>query len=88
MKTQEKSRKKGIPTTTDVIDFRPTEAIDTTVDPLHQLLAESRRWPLLTPAEEVELRALAAQGVTVTAQDVPSTRPVPLDDVLSGGAES
>ena len=46
------------------------------------------RYVFLTPAEEVELRALAAQGVTVTAQDVPSTRPVPLDDVLSGGAES
>jgi PTS system mannose-specific IIB component/fructoselysine and glucoselysine-specific PTS system IIB component len=42
------------------------------------------RYVFLTPAEEVELRALAAEGVTVTAQDVPSTRPVPLDDVLSG----
>jgi PTS system mannose-specific IIB component/fructoselysine and glucoselysine-specific PTS system IIB component len=46
------------------------------------------RYVFLTPAEEVELRALAAQGVTITAQDVPSTRPVSLDDVLSGGAES
>ncbi len=62
MKTLEKSRKKGIPTTTDVLDFRPTEAIDTTVDPLHQLLAESRRWPLLTPAEEVELSQRIERG--------------------------
>ena len=44
------------------IDFRPTEAIDTTVDPLHQLLAESRRWPLLTPAEEVELSQRIERG--------------------------
>jgi RNA polymerase primary sigma factor len=62
LKTLEKSRKKGIPTTTDVLDFRPTEAIDTTVDPLHQLLAESRRWPLLTPAEEVELSQRIERG--------------------------
>ncbi|HEV2723077.1 MAG TPA: sigma-70 family RNA polymerase sigma factor [Thermoleophilaceae bacterium] len=62
MKTLEKSRKKGIATATDVIDFRPTEAIDTTVDPLHQLLAESRRWPLLTPAEEVELSQRIERG--------------------------
>ena len=31
------------------LEYRPTEAVDTTIDPLHQLLAESRRWPLLTP---------------------------------------
>ena len=64
MKTLEKpqTRKKGIPTTNDVLDFRPTEAIDTTVDPLHQLLAESRRWPLLTPAEEVELSQRIERG--------------------------
>jgi PTS system mannose-specific IIB component/fructoselysine and glucoselysine-specific PTS system IIB component len=42
------------------------------------------RYVFLTPAEERELRALAASGVAVTAQDVPSARAVPLDDVLAG----
>ena len=41
------------------------------------------RYVFLTPAEEAALRALAARGVTVTAQDVPSARPVPLEDVLA-----
>ena len=50
--------KRGI-TTTNLLETRQTdyvpEAVDTTIDPLHQLLAESRRWPLLAPAEEIEL---------------------------------
>ena len=56
-------KKEGIKTT-QVIDIRPQtlEAIDTTVDPLHQLLAESRRWPLLLPAEEVELSQRIERG--------------------------
>lgn len=37
--------------------------------------------------EERELRAIAAAGVAVTAQDVPNARPVPLADVLSGRAD-
>lgn len=41
------------------------------------------RYVFLTPAEEEALRALARSGVTVTAQDVPAARPVPLDDVLA-----
>ena len=44
------------------------------------------RYVFVAPDEERELRALAAAGVTVTAQDVPSARAVPLDDVLSGRA--
>ncbi len=54
--------------TTTVLDaarqeahYQP-EAVDTTIDPLHQLLAESRRWPLLTPAEEVELSQRIERG--------------------------
>jgi RNA polymerase primary sigma factor len=43
---------------TSLANYTP-EAVDTTIDPLHQLLAESRRWPLLTPAEEIEL----SQGI-------------------------
>lgn len=35
-----------------------------------------------TPSEEQALRDIAAQGVEVTAQDVPSARPVPLEELL------
>jgi RNA polymerase primary sigma factor len=61
---QQSEKKEGI-TTTSVTDIRPApavEAVDTTIDPLHQLLAESRRWPLLTPAEEVELSQRIERG--------------------------
>jgi PTS system mannose-specific IIB component/fructoselysine and glucoselysine-specific PTS system IIB component len=44
------------------------------------------RYVFLSPQEEAELRALASYGVTVTAQDVPSARPVPLQDLLAGRA--
>src|SRR5688572_1515635 len=40
----------------------PEQAIDTTVDPLALLIAESRRWPLLTPAEEIELSKRVEKG--------------------------
>ena len=46
--------------------------------------AQRLRFVFVTPDEERELRALAAAGVNVSAQDVPSGRPVPLDDVLAG----
>jgi PTS system mannose-specific IIB component/fructoselysine and glucoselysine-specific PTS system IIB component len=46
------------------------------------------RYVFLTTDEERALRDLAARGVAVTAQDVPATRPVPLDDVLAGRGES
>ncbi|HMS03810.1 MAG TPA: PTS sugar transporter subunit IIB [Gemmatimonadaceae bacterium] len=42
------------------------------------------RYVFLTAAEEQVLRDLQADGVEVTAQDVPATRPVPLADVLAG----
>lgn len=42
------------------------------------------RYVFLAPDEERALQELAATGVTVTAQDVPSARAVPLPDVLSG----
>jgi PTS system mannose-specific IIB component/fructoselysine and glucoselysine-specific PTS system IIB component len=41
------------------------------------------RYVFLSPAEEAGLRAIAARGVVVTAQDVPSARPVPLDELLA-----
>jgi mannose/fructose/N-acetylgalactosamine-specific phosphotransferase system component IIB len=41
----------------------------------------------LSPQEEEALRALERSGIAVTAQDVPSARAVPLEDVLRGEAE-
>ena len=43
------------------------------------------RYVFLTPAERDALRALGARGVEVTAQDVPSARPVPLAELLAAG---
>src|SRR3712207_6004842 len=39
-----------------------TEITDTLTDPLAQLLAESRRWPLLTAADEIELAKRIERG--------------------------
>ena len=44
------------------------------------------RYVFLTPEEESELRELAERGIDITAQDVPSARPIPLTDVLNGSA--
>jgi D-glucosaminate PTS system EIIB component len=41
------------------------------------------RYVFLMPAEEDALRALAARGITVTAQDVPGARPIALDELLA-----
>ena len=41
--------------------------------------SERLRYLYLTDAEAAELKALAAQGITVTAQDVPTATPVPLE---------
>lgn len=42
------------------------------------------RYVFLSLPEEEALRALAARGVVVTAQDVPACRPLPLAEVLAG----
>src|SRR5687767_2692402 len=42
------------------------------------------RYVFLAPDEEKSLRALAARGVEVSAQDVPAARPLALNEVLSG----
>lgn len=42
------------------------------------------RYVFLTDQETASLRAMAEGGVAITAQDVPTARPVPLHDVLSG----
>lgn len=41
------------------------------------------RYVFLTAAEQASLRALAAAGAVVTAQDVPAARAVPLEELLS-----
>ncbi len=46
------------------------------------------RYVFLAPDEERALRALAATGVEVTAQDLPAARPVPLADLLAGSSSS
>lgn len=46
--------------------------------------AQRLRYIFLSPEEEAELRALAMRGIEITAQDVPSARPVPLASVLDG----
>jgi mannose/fructose/N-acetylgalactosamine-specific phosphotransferase system component IIB len=45
------------------------------------------RYVFLTADEERELRALAARGVAISAQDVPGARPVPLQELL-GSSEN
>jgi mannose/fructose/N-acetylgalactosamine-specific phosphotransferase system component IIB len=45
------------------------------------------RYVFLTPEEETALRALAAGGVAITAQDVPAARPIPVEDLLAGRAD-
>ena len=42
------------------------------------------RYVFLSPDEEHELRGLASNGTKVTAQDVPGSRPVSLDDLIAG----
>ena len=44
------------------------------------------RYVFLSPGEEQALRDIAARGVPVTAQDVPSAHAVPLGEILGDGA--
>ena len=46
--------------------------------------AQRLRYIFLAPDEEQALRAMAARGVEVSAQDVPAARPLALSEVLSG----
>ena len=48
--------------------------------------AEKLRYVFLSPGEESELRDLAASGVSVTAQDVPSADRVSISEVLGDPA--
>ena len=44
---------------------------------------QKMRYVFLDPAEEDALRAFAARGADISAQDVPAATPVPLADVLN-----
>lgn len=44
------------------------------------------RYVFLSTDEENALRELANRGVSISAQDVPGARPIPLDDLLAGVA--
>jgi D-glucosaminate PTS system EIIB component len=44
------------------------------------------RYVFLNNEEEAALREIAMLGVSISAQDVPGARPVPLDDILAGVA--
>lgn len=46
------------------------------------------RYVFLTPAEQAELRDIAAGGAVVTAQDVPAARAVPLEELLTSRERS
>lgn len=46
--------------------------------------AQKLRYIFLTGEEEDELRAMAASGVEISAQDVPAARPIPLESLLDG----
>ncbi len=81
----------GILLTGDIATMRRlVDAVDTlravNLGGLHHRAGRVQRlrYVFLTPEEESALRALAARGVTVTAQDVPATRPVALETVLTG----
>ena len=46
------------------------------------------RYVFLSPDEESQLRALAVQGVKVSAQDLPGARAVSLSDLLNGSGSA
>ena len=50
--------------------------------------SERLRYVFLAPAEEMELKKLIESGVKVTAQDVPTARPVPMNEVLTQAGPS
>ena len=53
---------------------------------VHHRVGRSQRlrYVFLAPDEETTLRGMAAQGVEISAQDVPAARAVPLESLLAG----
>jgi PTS system mannose-specific IIB component/fructoselysine and glucoselysine-specific PTS system IIB component len=58
---------------------------DVNVGGIHHRVGRTQHLPyvFLTPEEEDALRALAAGGAVVTAQDVPASRAIPLEELLT-----
>jgi len=50
--------------------------------------SQKMRYVFLAPEEEAQIRELIDSGIKVTAQDVPTARPVPLAEVLAARRES
>jgi mannose/fructose/N-acetylgalactosamine-specific phosphotransferase system component IIB len=65
-----------------VSQIKPARGVN--IGGLHHRPGRSQklRYVFLTPDEETELRELMASGVKVSAQDVPSARAVPLEELL------
>ncbi|MFI5310966.1 MAG: PTS system mannose/fructose/N-acetylgalactosamine-transporter subunit IIB [Gemmatimonadales bacterium] len=90
----EARRKPGMLLTADIDTMRRivegTGAVRrVNVGGIHHRVGRTSRLPyvFLTPDEERALRALSERGVAVTAQDLPSATPVPLEQVLAGSRE-
>lgn len=69
-----------------VADAMPSVVRSVNVGGIHHRAGrvQKLRYVFLTGDEEQSLRDLASRGVTVTAQDVPSARPVSLAEILAG----
>lgn len=75
-----------IPTMVRLVGATGTEIDSVNLGGIHHRVGRTQRlrYIFLSPDEEAVLRALQSRAVTVSAQDVPAARPLPLDDVLSG----
>jgi len=82
--------RKGILLTPDIatmrslVDAHVVEAVN--IGGVHHRPGRTQkvRYVFLTPQEEGELRAMAATGVPVSAQDVPGAESIPLPQLLEG----
>ena len=94
MEAYERDARHGILLTADIATMRrlvdATDVRTVNLGGIHHRAgrAQRLRYVFLTPEEEDALRALAERGVTVTAQDVPAARPIPLDEVLAAEGEA
>jgi PTS system mannose-specific IIB component/fructoselysine and glucoselysine-specific PTS system IIB component len=77
-----------IATMKQLVERAPEQIRAVNVGGVHHAVgrAQRLRYVFLTAEEEDALRAIEALGVEVTAQDVPTARPVPLTELCSAGA--
>jgi PTS system mannose-specific IIB component/fructoselysine and glucoselysine-specific PTS system IIB component len=75
----------SVATMAALIDQTEAAVPNVNIGGVHHAVGRTQRmrFVFLTEEEEAQLRAIAARGVVVTAQDVPAARPIPLEDVLS-----